>query len=121
LSADPGPAMSPGSESEPTPDPGSHDADVLHRRRAELDELIAVCATAVAADGGVLSVLDADVAAGVVTVQLSGACGSCAISARTLSDGLERILRSRLDWLTELVGVVADSEVAGRGSWVAKP
>ena len=54
-------------------------------------------------------VVRADVETGVVEVQLQGACSSCAISSATLSGGVERILRERLDWVTEVLGGVDDS------------
>jgi Fe-S cluster biogenesis protein NfuA len=46
---------------------------------------------------------------GVVEVQLQGACSSCAVSSATLSGGVERILRERLSWVTEVVGGLDDS------------
>jgi len=51
----------------------------------------------------------ADVETGVVEVQLQGACSSCAVSSATLSGGVERILRERLEWVTEVVGGLDDS------------
>ena len=59
---------------------------------------------AVQADGGDLVLVRADVETGVVEVQLQGACSSCAISSATLSGGVERILRERLPWVTEVIG-----------------
>ena len=44
-----------------------------------------------------------------VEVQLQGACSSCAISSATLSGGVERILRERLPWVTEVIGGLDDS------------
>ncbi|MEZ5247660.1 MAG: NifU family protein [Ilumatobacteraceae bacterium] len=41
-----------------------------------------------------------DVETGVVRLQLTGACGSCAVSAATLNGGVNRILRERLSWVT---------------------
>ncbi len=70
--------------------------------------------------------VDADYDTGVLQVQLEGACGSCAISSMTLKGGVERILRDRLPWVTEVVGTVDDSidfgESAslGRGSYVPR-
>ena len=64
---------------------------------------------AVQADGGDLVLVRADVDAGVVEVQLQGACSSCAVSSATLSGGVERILRERLSWVTEVVGGLDDS------------
>jgi Fe-S cluster biogenesis protein NfuA len=64
---------------------------------------------AVQADGGDLVLVRADVATGVVEVQLQGACSSCAVSSATLSGGVERILRDRLPWVTEVIGGIDDS------------
>jgi Fe-S cluster biogenesis protein NfuA len=76
------------------------------------------------ADGGDLALLSADVATGVVEVQLQGACSSCAVSASTLQGGVERILRDRLPWVTEVTGGVDEafdpfeSQSMGRGGYV---
>ena len=43
--------------------------------------------------------------AGVVSVQLVGACGTCPSSVYTLRAGIERILRDRVEGVTELVAV----------------
>jgi Fe-S cluster biogenesis protein NfuA len=64
---------------------------------------------AVQADGGDLLLVRADVETGVVEVQLSGACSSCAISSDTLSGGVTRILKDRLDWVTDVIGGIDDS------------
>jgi len=53
-------------------------------RLAELNSLMELMRPAVQADGGDLALLFADVATGVVEVQLQGACSSCAVSASTL-------------------------------------
>ena len=42
--------------------------------------------------GGDLVLVGVDVEAGVVEVQLQGACSSCAVSSSTLQGGVERIL-----------------------------
>ncbi len=67
--------------------------------------------------------LSADVESGVVEVQLQGSCSSCAISATTLQAGVERILKERLDWITEVFGGVDEdmdfetSSAMGRGGY----
>ena len=75
-------------------------------RLAELNSLIELMRPAVQADGGDLALLFADVATGVVEVQLQGACSSCAVSASTLQGGVDRILHDRLPWVTEVRGGV---------------
>jgi Fe-S cluster biogenesis protein NfuA len=95
-------------------------------RRAQLDELIEMIRPAVQADGGDLVVVDADVEAGVVELQLQGSCSSCAISAVTLQGGVERIMRDRLPWVTEVKGGVDESmgfdesAALGRGAYVPR-
>ncbi len=93
-------------------------------RLAELQSLIDLMRPAVQADGGDLVLVSADVDTGVVEVQLQGACSSCAISGATLEGGVERILKGRLPWVTEVIGGVDESadpfESAslGRGGYV---
>ena len=41
----------------------------------------------------------------VVTVTLVGACGTCPASTQTLKQGIERIMRDRVDGVTEVVNV----------------
>jgi len=93
-------------------------------RLAALNSIIELMRPAVQADGGDLALISADVVTGVVEVQLQGACSSCAVSASTLQGGVDRILRDRLDWVTEVLGGVDDSvdpfvsESMGRGGYV---
>ena len=78
-------------------------------RLAKLQGIMDLMRPAVQADGGDLVLVRADVETGVVEVQLQGACSSCAISSATLSGGVERILRERLPWVTEVIGGLDDS------------
>ncbi len=93
-------------------------------RLAQLNSLIELMRPAVQADGGDLALLFADVVTGVVEVQLQGACSSCAVSASTLQGGVDRILRDRLPWITEVRGGVDESvdpfesQAQGRGGYV---
>lgn len=93
------------------------DAD---RRITDLLDIVDIVRPVIAADGGELSVVSVDVGAGVVTLRLAGACESCAISSSTLNQGIDRILRDRLDWVTSVVGVVEESEISGYGGWTPK-
>jgi Fe-S cluster biogenesis protein NfuA len=108
---------------------GGADAVVLTdaergERLQALNGIIELMRPAVQADGGDLALLFADVATGVVEVQLQGACSSCAISSSTLQGGVERILHDRLPWVTEVRGGVDESadrfesEAMGRGGYV---
>ncbi len=95
-------------------------------REEQLRQLIDLMRPAVQADGGDLELVSFDVEAGVVQVQLRGACSSCAISSATLQGGVERILRARLPWVTEVTGEVddtvdfEDSVALGRGAYVPR-
>ena len=93
-----------------------------HARRArDLVELMEVIAPAVEADGGTLRLVSADTDTGMVTVELAGACGSCAVASQTLEGGISRILRQRLDWVTDIAGTVDDDPAAtGHGGWVPR-
>jgi Fe-S cluster biogenesis protein NfuA len=92
-------------------------------RLAHLTELIDLIRPAVQADGGDLVLMSADVESGVIEVQLQGSCSSCAVSSTTLQAGVERILKERLDWVTEVLGSVDDdidwetSSSMGRGGY----
>ncbi len=96
------------------------------RRSDDLKALIELMRPAVQSDGGDLELVAFDVEAGTVEVQLQGACSSCAISSATLQGGVERILKSRLDWVTDVQGGVDESadpfESAslGQGGYVPK-
>ena len=95
-------------------------------RLAALQALIDLMRPAVQADGGDLVLISADVTTGIVEVQLQGACSSCAISSATLQGGVERILKDRLPWVTEVVGGVTDeidafdSAALGQGGYVPR-
>jgi Fe-S cluster biogenesis protein NfuA len=89
-------------------------------RLQALQEVVEVIRPVIAADGGMLNVLGVDVDTGAVRLQLAGACGSCAVSARTLNDGINRIMLDRLSWVTEVIGVVEESELSGMGGWTPK-
>lgn len=95
-------------------------------RLAALRELIELMRPSVQQDGGDLVLLSADVESGVVEVQLQGSCSSCAISTSTLEGGVQRILTTRLDWVTEVRGGVDESadpietSLLGRGAYVPK-
>jgi Fe-S cluster biogenesis protein NfuA len=92
------------------PDTESQLSDAERADRLDkLQGIMDLMRPAVQADGGDLVLVRADVETGVVEVQLQGACSSCAISSATLSGGVERILRERLDWVTEVLGGVDDS------------
>ncbi len=95
-------------------------------RLANLNRVIDLMRPAIQADGGDLVLVRADVTSGVVEVQLQGACSSCAVSSSTLQGGVDRILRGRLDWITEVIGGVdesldpLESAAMGHGGYVPR-
>ncbi|HEV2370474.1 MAG TPA: NifU family protein [Acidimicrobiales bacterium] len=96
------------------------------QRLADLNTLLEMMRPAVQADGGDLTLVSADVEAGTVEVMLQGSCSSCAISSTTLQAGVERILKDRLDWVSEVFGGVdesmdwEESASLGRGGYVPR-
>ena len=95
-------------------------------RLSKLQGLVDLMRPAVQADGGDLVLVSADVESGVVEVQLQGACSSCAISSATLQGGVERILKDRLPWVTEVTGGLTEeidtfeSAALGHGGYVPR-
>lgn len=93
-------------------------------RLEHLTDLIEMVRPVIQQDGGDLVLLSADVEAGVVELQLQGACSSCAVSASTLQAGVERILKERLPWVTDVIGGIdedmdwEESAAMGRGGYV---
>ena len=73
--------------------------------RAQVEETIEVIRPALQADGGDIVLRDVDEATGVVSVTLVGACGTCPVSTQTLKAGIERIMRDRIDGITEVISV----------------
>ena len=60
---------------------------------------------AIQADAGDIFLRGVDVESGVVEVELVGACVSCPASTVTLKAGIERILKDRVEGVTEVVNV----------------
>jgi Fe-S cluster biogenesis protein NfuA len=96
------------------------------------DRVIAVEATIdslrpfIQQDGGDLELMSVDTDNGIIEVQLQGSCSSCAISTTTLQAGVTRILKSRHDWVTEVIGSVDEeidfyeSKARGTGAYVPR-
>ena len=70
--------------------------------REKVEKVIDVIRPAIQADQGDIVLHDVDEATGVVTVELVGACVSCPASSQTLKAGVERILRDRVEGVTEV-------------------
>jgi Fe-S cluster biogenesis protein NfuA len=77
--------------------------------RDQVEKTIQVIRPALQADGGDIVLRDVDEATGVVTVTLTGACVGCPASTQTLKAGIERIMRDRVDGVTEVINT-SDAE-----------
>ncbi len=73
--------------------------------RAQVEKTIEVIRPALKADGGDIILHDVDDATGVIRVELIGACVGCPASSQTLKAGIERIMRDRIDGVTEVINV----------------
>ncbi len=73
--------------------------------RSQVEETIEAIRPALQADGGDIVLKDVDEGTGIVTVELVGACGTCPASTATLKAGIERIMRDRIDGVSEVVAV----------------
>ena len=73
--------------------------------RQQVEETIVVIRPALQADGGDIVLHDVNEETGVISVELVGACTTCPASDQTLKAGIERIMRDRVDGVTEVVAV----------------
>lgn len=73
--------------------------------RSEVEEVIEVIRPAIQADNGDIILHDVDESSGLVSVELTGACVSCPASTQTLKAGIERILKDRVEGVTEVVSI----------------
>jgi Fe-S cluster biogenesis protein NfuA len=80
--------------------------------REQVQAVVTKIRPAVQADGGDLTLVDVDEATGVVTVELSGACVTCPASTVTLKAGIERILKDKVEGVTEVVNA-GDTQFEG--------
>ena len=79
---------------------------------AKVQETIEAIRPAIQADGGDIHLRGVDEATGVGTIELVGACVSCPASTVTLKAGVERILKDRVEGVTSVEHVGAESESA---------
>lgn len=80
----------------------SHEMSDLEQRVAEV---IKVIRPAIQADQGDIFLRGVDADTGVVSVELIGACITCPASTQTLKEGLERIMKQRVEGVTAVVHV----------------
>lgn len=75
--------------------------------RDKVEKVINAIRPAIQADEGDIALVDVDESTGVVTVELMGACVTCPASTQTLKAGIERIMKDRVEGVTEVVEVNA--------------
>ena len=73
--------------------------------RAGVEEAIEAIRPALQMDGGDITLIGVDESSGVVDIELIGACVGCPASTMTLKAGIERILKDRVDGVTEVNAV----------------
>lgn len=72
--------------------------------KARVEEILNQVRPALQADGGDVELVDVN-DEGVVSVKLTGACGSCPMSTMTLKMGIERTLMENIPEVKEVVQV----------------
>jgi Fe-S cluster biogenesis protein NfuA len=72
--------------------------------KTKVEEVLGLIRPALQADGGDVELVDVS-KDGIVSVRLTGACGSCPMSTMTLKMGIERTLRERVPEVKEVVQV----------------
>ena len=88
--------------------------------REQVEKTIEVIRPALHADGGDIVLHDVDETTGVVTVELTGACVGCPASTQTLKAGIERIMRDRVDGVTQVVDIAELADRTGVTAEVAR-
>ncbi len=73
--------------------------------RDKVEKVIQVIRPAIQADKGDIALRDVDLETGKVYVELFGACVTCPASTQTLKMGVERILKDRVEGVTEVIQV----------------
>ncbi len=71
----------------------------------KVESVIEVIRPIIQQDEGDIALRGVDEETGVVTVELLGACVTCPASSQTLKAGVERILKDRVEGVTEVINV----------------
>jgi Fe-S cluster biogenesis protein NfuA len=71
--------------------------------REKVESALVKVRPALQADGGDVELVD--VSEGVVKLKLKGACAGCPMSAMTLRDGVERLIKEQIPEVKEVVSV----------------
>lgn len=77
--------------------------------REQVEATIEVIRPALQADGGDIVLHEVDETTGIVSVELTGACVGCPASSQTLKAGIERIMRDRVDGVTEVINIAEEA------------
>ncbi len=77
--------------------------------RDKVEATIEVIRPALQADGGDIILHAVHEDTGLVEVELIGACVGCPASTQTLKAGIERIMRDRVDGVTEVVNIAEEA------------
>lgn len=72
--------------------------------KEQVQEVLELVRPALQADGGDVELVDVT-EDGIVSVRLTGACGSCPMSTMTLKMGIERTLKEKIPGVQEVVQV----------------
>ncbi len=72
--------------------------------REKVEEVLKKIKPSLQADGGDVELVEVG-EDGIIKVKLTGACGSCPMSQMTLKMGIERILKSEIPEVVEVVSV----------------
>jgi Fe-S cluster biogenesis protein NfuA len=80
-------------------------ATIVESFEARVAEVIEIIRPAIQADNGDIFLRGVHEDSGLIEVELVGACVTCPASTATLKDGLERILKQRVDGVTGVVHV----------------
>lgn len=88
---------------------------------ARIEKIIEVIRPAIQADDGDIFFRGVDEATGEVFVELVGACITCPVSTATLKDGIERILKKRVEGVTSVEHVGAELVGQEEGTRVSLP
>jgi Fe-S cluster biogenesis protein NfuA len=83
--------------------------------REQVEITIEVIRPALQADGGDIVLHNVDEATGIVEVELTGACVGCPASTQTLKAGIERIMKDRVDGVTEVINIADEAAAAAIG------
>ena len=89
---------------------------MVREMRAQVETTIEVIRPALQADGGDIILHAVNEDTGVVEVELTGACVGCPASTQTLKAGIERIMRDRVDGVTEVIDIAAQTLDAAIGN-----